>query len=74
LTSFITQASTKLAMSNPRPSLGVRCSKSILHTDNLYVFYHFESDVLMQVVLSATSSRLLSLQLGFKCFQYVSLS
>ena len=41
-------------MSNPRPSLGVRCSKSILHTDNLSLFYYFEFDVLMHVVLSAT--------------------
>jgi len=28
----------------------------------------------MQVVLSAALSRLLPLQLGFECFQYISLS
>ena len=61
-------------MSNPRPSLGVRCSKSILHTDNLSLFYYLEFDVLMQAVLSATLSRLLPLQLGFERFQYISLS
>jgi len=37
-------------------------------------FDNFDIDVLMQVILSATLSRLLPLQLGFERFQYVSLS
>jgi len=53
-----------------RPSLGVRCSKNILHTDNPY-FHNFQIDILMQVVLSATLSRLLPLQLRFERFQYI---
>ena len=61
-------------MSNPRPvgrmrpvekfvwpSSGVRCSKSILHTDNL----SFEFDILLQVVLSAALSRLLFIYLFY---------
>ena len=53
-----------------RPSLGFRCNKSILHADNLSL----NLTVLMQVVLSATLSRLLPLQLGLEQFQYFSLS
>jgi len=35
----------KPAMSNPRPSLGLRCSKSIPHTDNLSYFDDLELDI-----------------------------
>jgi len=55
-----------------RPSFGVRCSKRTRTT--CPYFDNFEFDVLMRVVLSATLSRLLPMQLGFECFQYISLS
>jgi len=37
-------------------------------------FDNFEFDIFMQVVLSATLSRLLPFQLGFEHFQYISIS
>jgi len=37
-------------------------------------FDNFEFDILMQVVLGATLSRLLPLQLGFECFQCICLN
>jgi len=37
-------------------------------------FDNFEFDILMQVVLGATLSRMLPLQLGFECFQYICLT
>jgi len=46
-----------------RPSLGFRCGKSILHTDNLSLFLTIlNSTFLMQVVLSAILSHLLPVQ------------
>jgi len=68
------------AMSNPRaswgpvagfvpPSLEFCYSKSILHI-NLPYFDNLEFDIFMQVALSATSSRLLLLRLGFEHFQF----
>jgi len=57
-----------------RPSLSFRCSKSISYSDNLSLFWQFDLTYLMQVVFSATISRLLPLQLGFERFQYISLS
>jgi len=69
------------AMSNPRPSrrfcaarrfcLGFRCSKRILHTDNLSLFWQ---PWIWHLVLSANLSRLLPLQIGFEQFHYISLS
>jgi len=72
-------------MSNPRAACGhskVLCGPvwvfavvkvSYILTTYPY-FDNFDIDVLMQVILSATLSRLLPLQLGFERFQYVSLS
>jgi len=37
-------------------------------------FDNFEFDILMQVVLGATLSCLLPLQLGFECFRYICLT
>jgi len=41
-----------------RPSLGFRCSKSILHTDNLSFLIILSLTFSIQVVLSAILSRL----------------
>jgi len=58
-----------------RPGLGFRCSKSILHTDNLSPYFdNREFEIFDAGVLSATFSRLLPLQLGFERFQYNRLS
>jgi len=64
-----------------RPSRGFcaarfsfRCSKSIMHTDILFMFDNLEYDILRQVVFSATLSRLLPLHIGFQDFQYIRLS
>jgi len=71
------------AMSNPRGacgpvedfvrlSLGLRCSKSILHIFNsvywqlVFIFIILNLTFWMQVVLSASLSRLLPLRLGFE--------
>jgi len=51
-----------------RPCLSFRNSISSSHTDNLSYFDNLELTFLMQVVLSANSSRLLPLQLGFEHF------
>ena len=54
-----------------RPSLGFRCSKSILYTDKwqpVRILIILNLTFLMQVVFSATLSRLLPLQLGFTAF------
>jgi len=53
-----------------RPSLGFSCNESILHTDNQSFIIILDSTLLIQVVLSATLLRLLSLQLGCERFQY----
>jgi len=55
------------------PSLGFRCSRSILYTNNLCLIL-LKLTFLIQVVLSASLSRLLPLQLGFERFQHISLS
>jgi len=55
-----------------RPNLGFRCSKCILHTNNLSFLLILSLIFLMQMVLSAALSRLLPL--GFERFQYFSLS
>jgi len=58
-----------------RPSLGFRCSKSTLHYWQLVlILIILNLKFLMQVVLSATLSLLLPLQLGFERFQYISFS
>jgi len=55
-----------------RPSFGVRCSKIILHIKQPFlILIILNLTCLMQVVLSATLSHLLTLQLIFECFQYV---
>ena len=57
-----------------RPSLGVRCSENTLDTATCPYFHNLPFEILMQVVLSATLSRLLPLQLVFERFQYIGLS
>jgi len=56
-----------------RHSWGVRCSENILSTDCPY-FHDLQFEILMEVVLSATLSRLLPLQLGLEHFLYISFS
>jgi len=56
-----------------RPSLGFRCSISILHILTTCSYLdNLEFDIFEALVFSATLSRLLPLQLGFEHFQYVS--
>jgi len=61
-------------MSNPRPGLGFHCSKGILpyilSTCSYYSLIILNSTFLLQVVLSATLSRLLPLQLRFERFRH----
>ena len=65
----------KSSMSSPRAAqFSFRCSKSILHTDNLSLFWFLNLTFLIQVILSATLSRKLPLQLGFEHFHYICLS
>jgi len=56
-----------------RPSLGFRCSKSILRLTTCPYFDNLEFDFVIQVALNATLSRLLPFQLGFQRFQYINL-
>jgi len=57
-----------------RPSSGVACSKSVLrYWQPVLILIILNLKFLMQVVLSATLSRLLPLQLGFEHIQYINL-
>jgi len=51
------------------PSLGFRCSISSLHADNLSFLIILNLTFLMQLVLSATLSRLSTSQLGLERFR-----
>jgi len=54
---------------------GFHCSKSIPYILTTCPYFdNFKFNILLQVVFSATLSHLLPLQLGFECFQYMSLS
>jgi len=68
--SFIPAMSNPLPACGPvkrfvRPSLGFRCSRSILYLQPVLVLTILNLTFLMQVVFSPTLSRLLPLPLGF---------
>jgi len=80
------EITSRSAMPNPRPacgpvegfvqpSLGFRCSKSTLWLLTTCPYFdNLQFDIFLQVVLSATLSLMLPLQLGFERFQYISSS
>jgi len=62
------------AMSNQRPGLGFRCRKVSYILTACPYFDNLEFDIFYAVGFQCLFITLLPLQLGFECFQYISLS